>query len=85
MSNKPIHKVKRGNVQILVWENRVTIKKKKLFGWHENNIPMRKIVNVTTNKMTQKICIETEKDKFEYRLGGLTTVQKLAEVILDNL
>lgn len=86
MGQDVLHAVKRPNLVIEVYANRVTIKTRKLFGWDESNLPMRKISNVTVNKMKQTVVISTDDGKVhEHALGGLTAAQDLANAILQNI
>ena len=83
---KPEHSYKMPAFQIEIWPNRVVIKERKIFGWDQNVIPMRKITNVTFNNLTNKISIETDGGKtLNYKIAGFGTPKKIVDAILENL
>lgn len=74
---KPIYKAKRPGYRIEVYDNRLVVKKKKLFGWKENNIPW------SNNKIKQQIEIETENET--YKIAAGIGAQKIVDNILENM
>lgn len=80
--DKPVAKAGAGSPKIEVWENRVVYKKKKVFGWDETVIPMRRIDDVSFNKMTNRL--EIRSDEATYSITTLGA-KKVYEAILERM
>lgn len=79
---KPVAKAGVGSVKIEVHENRVVYKRKKLFGWKETVIPMKRIDDVSFNKMTSKLENRSDEETYSITTFGAKGVY---EAILERL
>lgn len=79
---KPVAKAGIGSRKVEVHENRVVYKQKKLFGWKETVIPMRRIDDVSFNKMTNKLEIRSDEETYSLSTPGAKSVY---DAILERL
>lgn len=79
---KPVAKAGAGSPKIEVYENRVVYKRKKLLGWKETVIPLKRVDDVSFNKMTNRLEIRSDEETYSITTFGAKAVY---DAILERL